>query len=211
MPSISADRTRTLVERILRIVGKHPGITIHELASRLGIEDSSDLVIKLRAALQQVRDDPPPRNTDRRDDALSVAWGPPPSASDVAGARWFGLATERSALSTALEGALTRDQAAEQIGVTPQAISERLKSRKLVALRRGREWRFPAWQFADDGTVAGLPELIAAWPGAPLPLCVWAVTPSPDLDGRSPAEELSHRDGSRRVLELADAISAAGW
>jgi excisionase family DNA binding protein len=208
MPTISAEKTRTLADRILDIVQSRPGITVGELANELGIDDASDVLVKLRSGLEQVNVDVQP---DQRDDGLSAAWGPAPSAPDLAGARWFGPLTVRKALDAALHGALTRDQAAERIGVTPQAISERLKRGKLTALRRGREWRFPAWQFADDGTLPELPKLIAMWPSTPLALSSWAITPNADLDGRSPAEELTRRGGTRRVLELVDAVRAAGW
>ena len=116
-----------------------------------------------------------------------------------------------AALATALDGALTRDAAAERIGVTPQAISDRLKAGKLVGLRRGREWRFPARQFADDGILSALDELIDAWPGTPLSLSAWAVTRSVDLNGRTPAQALTRRGGPERVLELAHALAAAAW
>ncbi|HEY6689357.1 MAG TPA: hypothetical protein VI094_24480 [Propionibacteriaceae bacterium] len=203
----STAETRTLAERILDLVGSHPGITVRELANELGMDDASDALVKLRYGLEQVNIDVQPEPSDE----LNSVWGPAPSAADVAGAGWFGSLTARSALDAALRGALTRDQAAERIGVTPQAVSERLKGGKVTALRRGREWRFPGWQFADDGTLPELPKLIAAWPSTPLALSAWATTPSADLDGRTPAAELSRRGGTGRVLELAHAVRAAGW
>lgn len=56
-----------------------------------------------------------------------------------------------------------------------------------------------------------LSELIDTYPGTPLALSVWAVTPSPDLDGNTPARELTRRGGPERVLEIAQALSAAAW
>jgi hypothetical protein len=114
-----------------------------------------------------------------------------------------------AALDRVLEGALTREETALHIGVTPQAVSERLKNQQLTAIRRGREWRFPSWQFSGDGTVPELGALIQAWPGTALALSTWALTQSVDLMGRTPAEMLRRRNGSRRVVELASATAGA--
>jgi len=71
--------------------------------------------------------------------------------------------------------------------------------------------RFPAWQFMEDGTLPEVQQLIAAWPSTSLALSVWAVEPSVDLNGQTPSQELRRRGGAPRVLELVEALRAAGW
>jgi hypothetical protein len=198
-------------DAVLELVLARPGITTREIANELSdIDEASvildalieaDLVVSVsaRGAGQPERE------------PLAAAWGSEPSDEELADARCVGEGAEQAALDDALDGALTREMAANRIGVTPQAVSERRKAGKLVGLRRGREWRFPAWQFADDGTLPALDELIDAWPGTPLALSTWAVTPSPDLDGRTPAQALAVRGGVERVLDLARALAASAW
>lgn len=201
----SAAADKTGIEAVVEVVQRKPGITVTELASELQV--SADLLATLRETLDGLTDD---RLTDEGPSVVE-RWGPRPSLVEVASARAASDAARRAALASVLDGALSRDQAAERLGVSAQAVSERLKARTLTAVRRGREWRFPVWQFADDAALPGLRQIIATWPGTPLSLSTWATKPSPDLGGRSPAQELARRDGTARVLELADAIGAAGW
>jgi hypothetical protein len=83
-------------------------------------------------------------------------WGPPPTAEQLAGARRVARGALGEALERALSGALTREEAARQLGVTPQAVSKRVASGGLIALRRGRVKRLPAWQFHEDGALPSL-------------------------------------------------------
>lgn len=138
-------------------------------------------------------------------------WGKPPSEAEVAAAAGRAERERAAALAADVEDSLTREQAAERLGITPQSVSERRKTGRLVGLRRGREWRFPRWQFSDDDALPGLRELAAAYPGSTLSLSVWAKRPHVDLDGRTPSEELARRGGPGRVLALVEAISAAAW
>lgn len=138
-------------------------------------------------------------------------WGDVPSEEEVAAAAERAERGRAAALAAELEDSLTREEAAERLGVTPQAVSDRRKAGRLVALRRGREWRFPRWQFSEDDALPGLRELAERYPGGALSLSVWAKRPHADLAGRAPAEELARRGGLQRVLELADAIRAAAW
>jgi hypothetical protein len=54
---------------------------------------------------------------------LSARWGPEPSDEDVEQALAVGERARAEALAEALEGALTREQAAERLGVSSQAVS----------------------------------------------------------------------------------------
>lgn len=197
-PGITADATRGLTQAIMRTVEREWA------QDELAIDPS--MLETLRGGLDTVSDD---RRVD--EDASFVArWGSAPRPDQVSAARLAGEAMRRDAMAAVLNGALTRDQAAERLGITAQAVSERLKARTLTAIRRGREWRFPAWQFTDDATLPALKQLIEAWPGTELSLSAWASKPSVDLDGRSPANQLAHGNADR-VIHLVEAIAAAGW
>jgi excisionase family DNA binding protein len=199
-----ADETRTLTQAILDVVARQPGITRSELAQELGIDPS--MLATLRGALDAVSAD---RQVDE-DPAFVARWGSAPSPDQISAARLAAEAMRRDAIAAVLNGALTRDQAAERLGITAQAVSERLKARTLTAIRRGREWRFPAWQFTDDATLPALKQLIEAWPGTELSLSAWAIKPSVDLDGiarrlwrRGPGSSGYPSDrGPRTLLDL---------
>ena len=210
MAVITPERKRRALDAVVELVHSRSCITVRELAHELADLDDVNVILLalgdtdlVLTTYDRLREDPA--------DAVEEAWGPEPSESQLVEARRMGDDAAQAALDRALDGALSRDAAAARIGVTPQAVSERVKAGKLVGLRRGREWRFPAWQFADDGTLPALDELIAEWPSTPLALSTWAVTPSPDLDGRTPAQALGRRGGPERVRELAHALSASAW
>lgn len=191
----------------MEAVRRNPGITVAELAAELKLDLDLDTLTKLREAVAAAIADAQPQRHDLDPDL----WGEAPSAQQLAAAGEVGEQARRAAMADVLADALTREQAADRLGITAQAVSDQLKSEKLLALRRGREWRFPRWQFGDDGALPGLPALIAAWPGTSLALSVWAIKASPDLVGRTPAQELVRRGGMQRVLDLLEAISASAW
>lgn len=207
-----------VVNVVFDVIDRDPSISRAELTAELAAND--ELLRRLavitldwaKAALEDPEWSLPGRaNHDRRrDGALDAAvWGETPSAAQTATAWEVGDRARRAAVADVLHDALTRGQAAERLGVSAQAVSERRKLGRLVAVRHGREWRFPAWQFGDDGVLPGLAGLIEAWPGTSLALSQWANRPSPDLGGATPAQELSRRGGPHRVTELLEAISAA--
>jgi len=139
---------------------------------------------------------------------LAERYGPMPEPMRIVGVEE--AQRGRELRERVAEASLSREQAAQYLGISPQAVSERKKAKKLAAIRRGRETRFPAWQFTDEGTLPGLEQVIGSWPGSPLALATWAQRPSPDLDGRTPAEAL--RDGDvDAVIALERAIEAASW
>jgi hypothetical protein len=208
MATITRQRRTRAHGAVLELVRQRPGITIKEIVDALSPRvDNAEVLI---AALLD-SGDLGVHPTAKSAGPFTEAWGPEPNEEELAEARRVGEGAEQAALALALDGALSRELAADRIGVTPQAVSERVKAGKLVGLRRGREWRFPAWQFADDGTLPALGELIGAWPGTPLALCAWAVTRSADLDGLTPAQALARRGGPERVLEAAHALGASAW
>jgi excisionase family DNA binding protein len=79
-----------------------------------------------------------------------------------------------------------RLQAAELLGISPQRVTDKLESRRLVGIKVGREWRLPRWQFDPDNTSGALPDLDvlqAAFPGGPVSLSRWIMRPHPEFTG----------------------------
>jgi len=93
-----------------------------------------------------------------------------------------------------LAGALDVKAAADRLGVSPATVHEMAVAGDLAALRLGGVWRLPAWQFRAKRLLPGLSDLLASWPGSLLSLSVWACTPSPALQGRTPAQALTEND-----------------
>lgn len=81
-------------------------------------------------------------------------------------------AQEKRWLLAAEGGTLSGGEVAELLGVTRQAIDKQRRARKLLALRVGKAWRYPAWQFADGQPLPGLDTILGALRGTSL----WSVT-----------------------------------
>jgi hypothetical protein len=120
------------------------------------------------------------------------------------------LAHEGAPRST-LAGSLTRTQVAAFLGVAPQAVSKLDAAGALVAVARGREHRFPAWQLNDGATLPGLTEVIDAYPGGTIALTAWAAAPNPDLGDLSPAAALTRDGGVPPVLDTVRALTPEAW
>lgn len=207
-----AERASRGLESALAAVRKRPGVTVRELAEEIAKDESAaELIVEVYEILVGTRPTSALVADGVIDDEMTNSWGAAPLADSVASARRTSERRRDEELARALDGALTREEAGKRLGVTPQAVSDRLRARRLVGLRRGREWRFPSWQFGDDGALPGIEKVIAAWPGTPLALSTWAVTPSVDLDGRSPAEVLGRGGPLEPVLDLIHSLAAAAW
>jgi hypothetical protein len=194
-----------LAEELIKRLGDGP-LTARELAAELVAEDApAELIGAFDDALSRTAG---AGESDQFDERL---WGPSPTAEQLAEARRVARGALGEPLERALADALTREQAARQLGVTPQAVSKRVASGGLVALRRGRVKWFPAWQFHEDGALPGLEKVIAAFPGSALSLTNWATAPSADLDDATPAQTLSRRGGLARVLDATAALTPAAW
>jgi len=105
-------------------------------------------------------------------------------------------------------GVFKTDQVAEYLGVTPQAVNKRRALRQLVGITfRKRGYVFPAWQFTDRGTVAGLEQVLLAlanydeWMQN-----VFFINPNTRLGGRRPLDLL--REGE--IQEVLDAAREFG-
>ena len=205
MAATRSPEATQLANELKKHLGAKP-LTPQKLASELvALDAPTDLLAALEDALSRAA---AAREDDELDDTL---WGLPPTEPELAAARGRAQAAVNDALKTALSDALSREEVGRRLGISPQAVSKRLAAGGLVALSRGREKRFPAWQLHEDGVLPGLAEVIRAYPGTPLSLTAWATAPSADLDGRTPAETLTRRDGVQRVLDAARALTPAAW
>jgi hypothetical protein len=203
MASTATPETERLADELVKRLGEGP-LTARELAAELTKREiPATLIGAFDAALSQSA---AADEADQLDEAL---WGGTPTDRQLADASRASYTTLTGAMREALSDALTRDQAAERLGITPQAVSKRVASGGLVALRRGRVNRLPAWQFYEDTVLPGLKQVISAYPGGALSLTIWATSPSPDLDAATPAQVLSRRGGLLRVLEVARGLTSA--
>lgn len=105
-------------------------------------------------------------------------------------------------------GVFKTEQVAEYLGISPQAVNKRRASFQLLGLTfRRRGHVFPAWQFDQRGTVAGLQEVLLAlaehdeWMQN-----VFFVSPNTRLGGRRPLDLL--RD--KKVSEVIEAAKDFG-
>jgi hypothetical protein len=74
-------------------------------------------------------------------------------------------AQEKRWLLAAEGGTLSGGEVAKLSGVTRQAIDKQRRAHKLFALRVGKAWRYPAWQFADGQPLPGLDTILGALRG----------------------------------------------
>jgi hypothetical protein len=109
-------------------------------------------------------------------------------------------------------GAFNVAQVAELLGITRQAVDKRRRERKLVAVPRGSDFRYPAAQFADGEVVAGLRDVLAAiglrgeWG-----ILEFLTAADNELGGATPLEWLKrHPDQLQPVLRLARAQGEHG-
>lgn len=204
MAAIRTPEADRLAAELSKRLGDRP-LTARELAEELVAADSP-------AALIGAFDDALARAATVNEQTLDEQlWGKPPTDEELVQARRVAQRAQQEALAGVLADALSRGQAAELLGISPQAVSKRHAAGALIALSRGRELYFPGWQFADGAAVPGLADVIAAYPGSPLALSAWAVAPNADLDRAAPAQVLTRRGGVERVLEAIESLSPAAW
>jgi hypothetical protein len=151
-----------------------------------------------------------PARTDELDARL---WGPAPNQVETATATLANLRQRFDARRELETQSVSRGAAAELLGVSEQAVTEALASRRLLGLKHGGRWVIPAWQFdaeAERGVLPDIGRLSSTFPGGIVSLSAWVMRPSADLDGRTPRDLLSHGEGDR-VMALAESLTAAGW
>ncbi len=176
---------------------------LDRIEERLG-EDGTERV--LRAALAAVASSDNPQ--------LREITGIPDPSDDEA-ARAAAVVTARSHMSrnALLADALSTTDAGRMLHLTRQGVTERIKRGDLLAVRAGRSYRLPPWQFdgaAADGLVPGLPAVLHVLAVSPLAQASWLTRPSPHLDGETPLAALKGGNVETVVAE-ARAVGAAEW
>lgn len=127
-------------------------------------------------------------------------------AGDLGGALLRNRARLWRAREDLYAAGLSRDEAAERLGVKPNQITNLLADTKLLGLEGAQGLRLPAWQFdpnARRGRLEGIDRVAAVFPGRVLGLSAWMVAPSPSLAGRTPTAALLDGD-----IDLVVAVAA---
>jgi hypothetical protein len=140
-------------------------------------------------------------------------WGPGPDSVTAVKTVFADLSDQFAQRQQLAANGISRDDAAELLGITAQSVTAKLASRKLVGIKVGREWRVPTWQFEPDvptGVLPDLDTLQAVFPGGPVSLSQWMLRTQPEFDGRNAREEMVLH-GSTPVIELARVLTATGW
>jgi hypothetical protein len=108
-------------------------------------------------------------------------------------------------------GVFKTEQVSDYLGISPQAVNKRRSSFQLLGLTfRRRGHVFPAWQFDQRGTIAGLQEVLLAlsehdeWMQN-----VFFVSPNTRLGGRRPLDLLRDKKITE-VIEAAKDFSQHG-
>ncbi len=103
----------------------------------------------------------------------------------------------REALVRKAGGLLSAAEVARMLGITRQAVDKRRGGGKLLAVKVGSDWRYPAAQFGPGGaTPAGLEEVIAS--DSPWGALSFLVSEDTVLEGRTPLQTL--RDGGIDII-----------
>ncbi len=147
------------------------------------------------------------------DDLDENFWGPAPDSVTAVKAVFADLSDQFAERQQLAANGISRDDAAEILGVTAQSVTAKLASGKLIGIKVGREWRVPTWQFDPDiptGVLPDLDTLQAVFPGGPVSLSRWMLRSQPEFDGRNAREEMILH-GSAPVIELARVLTATGW
>lgn len=163
---LSPEQTGRLIQRL---IANHK-ITLAPAPAKTPDNGSDALLPALTELLAEANSDEVARvasavTTD--DDLDAAVWGPAPTATEALEAIIGDLHDQYAARQALADSGLTCKQAAALLGVREQAITAKIDEGKLIGIKRGREWRLPAWQFVPDnaaGIVPGLDELQKVFP-----------------------------------------------
>ena len=152
------------------------------------------------------------RRTQQRDLDESL-WGTAPSAAELRNAALQTLKDDFVARRELMHASLSRGEVAELLGISSQAVLDRLTHGDLVGLKDGREWRIPMWQIhagAERGFLPGIADLQRVFPGGVVSLSRWAVTPNVDLGEMTPANALA-AGRVQDVIAVKAKTTTAAW
>lgn len=121
--------------------------------------------------------------------------------------RWPKL---RDELLSTEGGTYSAEEAAQLLGITRQAVNERRSKGKLLALKLGKDYRYPAWQFTAEGTLPAFEEVLGLLAHEqPLAQIRFFLSNSFRLSGRRPLDLLRKGD-SKPVLQAAKVFGEQG-
>jgi hypothetical protein len=127
--------------------------------------------------------------------------------SEAEAAAWTAWAEEeiRRNREAILKDCISVREAAELIGRSRQSIERLRRENRRVALRSGKQWRYPRWQFEPDapgGVIPGLEEVLRILEFSPVAISFWLFEPYEQLGG-TPAIDLLRRNRIEPVIQLA--------
>ncbi len=112
-----------------------------------------------------------------------------------------------------LGSAMTVAEAARQLGVNDTRVRQRLTGpkRTLYGIKRDREWWLPRFQFAEQGLIPGIGDVIAALSPEMHPVSVWRwfTTPNPDLRTEDSEQLISPLDWLLAGYDPEEVVSLA--
>jgi hypothetical protein len=109
-------------------------------------------------------------------------------------ARLRGLA-RMAELRKAAEPCLETGQVCDLLGVSRETVRKKVDRKQLLALPKGGDRVFPAFQFHDGGVVAGLGDVLAGLEtDSPFVALSFLLSRSPDFDNRTAIEALQAGD-----------------
>ena len=119
--------------------------------------------------------------------------------------------TARARLIEEEGGTLSSREVAQYLGLTPQAVNDRRKAGRLLAVEAGRRgYRYPAWQLVPEGMLPGLEDVLSRLRVlSPWTQLAFMLNPADSLNGQTPLSLL--REGQcRLVVEAAQRYGEQG-
>ena len=132
--------------------------------------------------------------------------GEPIDLKEAAAVSLWADATARMNRARLLADCVSASEAGELTNRSRQAVERQRREGNLVALRVGREWRYPKWQFDIDGPrglVQGLGAVVRNLCLSPYGAALWLTTPKPELHDEAPIVAL-HKQHTDLVVRLAN-------
>ncbi|MBC2592379.1 helix-turn-helix domain-containing protein [Rhodococcus aetherivorans] len=175
-----------------------------------GLELPEPVAEAVGSALRRLADALAGIDARRRDDEVQDGWGPTIDAQEAQALERENLHLQARQRREQLTASFSRAEVAQMLDVSTQTVSDMRVQNRLIGLRDGREWRFPAWQFTPDDAEPVLPDLarlVREFPGGVVSLSRWMTRPNVDFDGRTPQQEML-RD-REHVFAVINALTAA--
>jgi len=111
-----------------------------------------------------------------------------------------GLQAQRELLRIAGE-TLSAKEAGEVLGLSEDTVDRRREEGRLIAVRLGRRFAYPALQFSGTGVLLGLPQVLSALPDKDGWMqLAFLLSPNGDLEGEAPIARIQRGDVQAVVL-----------